>query len=55
MLRNVDSCVGIEVLTAAVMKSTVFRDITTCSPLKVNRRSGGKYASIFRVKERESR
>jgi hypothetical protein len=29
--------VAYEVLTAAVMKSTVFWDITPCSPLKVNR------------------
>jgi hypothetical protein len=35
--------VGIEVLTAVVMKSTIFWDITPCSPLKVNRRFGGKY------------
>jgi hypothetical protein len=30
--------VGFEVLTAVVMKSTIFWDITLCSPLKVNRR-----------------
>jgi hypothetical protein len=35
--------VGFEVLTAVVMKSTVFWDITLCSPLKVNRRFGGTY------------
>jgi hypothetical protein len=35
--------VGFEVLTAVVMKSTIFRDITPCSPLKVNRRFGGTY------------
>jgi hypothetical protein len=28
--------VGFEVLTAVVMKSTIFWDITPCSPLKVN-------------------
>jgi hypothetical protein len=31
------SFVGFEVLTAVVMKSTIFWDITQCSPLKVNR------------------
>jgi hypothetical protein len=35
--------VGFEVLTPVVMKSTVFWDITMCSPLKVNRRFGGTY------------
>jgi hypothetical protein len=34
---------GFEVLTAVVMKSTVFWDITPCSPLKVNRRFRGIY------------
>jgi hypothetical protein len=33
--------VGSEVLTAVVMKSSVFWDITPCGPLKVNRRLGG--------------
>jgi hypothetical protein len=28
--------VGFEVLTAMVMKSTIFWDITLCNPLKVN-------------------
>jgi hypothetical protein len=35
--------VEFEVLTAAVMKSTIFCDITPCSPLKVNRCFGGTY------------
>jgi hypothetical protein len=35
--------VGSEVLTAVVMKSTIFWDITPCSPLSVNRRFGGTY------------
>jgi hypothetical protein len=35
--------VGSEVLTAVVMNSTVFWDITPCSPLKVNQRFGGTY------------
>jgi hypothetical protein len=34
---------GAEVLTAAVMKSSIFWAITPCSPLKVNRRLGGTY------------
>jgi hypothetical protein len=34
-------CVGFEVLTAVVMKSSIVWDITPCSPLKVNRRFGG--------------
>jgi hypothetical protein len=33
--------VGFEVLTPVVMKSTIFWDITPCSPLRVNRRFGG--------------
>jgi hypothetical protein len=32
-----------EVLTAAVMKTSVFWDITPCSPLKVDRPFGGVY------------
>jgi hypothetical protein len=32
---------GFEVLTAVVMKSSVFWDITPCSPLKVNQRFRG--------------
>jgi hypothetical protein len=39
---GVDQCiVGFEVLTAVVIKSTIFWDITPCSPLGVNRRFGG--------------
>jgi hypothetical protein len=33
--------VRFEVITAVVMKSTIFWDITPYSPLKVNRRFGG--------------
>jgi hypothetical protein len=33
--------VGFEVLTAVVLKSSTFWDITSCSPLKVNRHFGG--------------
>jgi hypothetical protein len=35
--------VGFEVLTAVFVKSYIFWDITPCSPLKVNRCSGGTY------------
>jgi hypothetical protein len=35
--------VGFEVLTAVVMKSTTFWDITPCNPLKVNPRFGRTY------------
>jgi hypothetical protein len=35
--------VGFEVLTAVVMKSNIFWDITPCSLLKVNRRFGGTH------------
>jgi hypothetical protein len=34
--------IGFQVLTAVVMKSPIFWDITPCSPLKVNRRFGEK-------------
>jgi hypothetical protein len=40
---NKNCIVGIEILTAVVMKSTIFWDITPCSPLEVNRRFGGTY------------
>jgi hypothetical protein len=33
--------VGFEVITAVVIKSSSFWDITPCSPLKVNRHFGG--------------
>jgi hypothetical protein len=36
-------CVGFEVLTAVVMKSSIVWDVTQFSPLKVNRRFGGTY------------
>jgi hypothetical protein len=35
--------VGFEVITAVVMKSSVFWDITPCGPLKVNRHFGGTF------------
>jgi hypothetical protein len=37
--------VGFEVLSAVVMKSITFWDITLCSPFSANRRFGGTYRS----------
>jgi hypothetical protein len=42
-------CVGFEVLTAVVMKSTLFWDITPYSLLKVNRRFGETYRLHLQV------
>jgi hypothetical protein len=39
--------VEFEVLRAVVLKSTIFWDITPCSPLKVNRRFGGTYRKAW--------
>jgi hypothetical protein len=36
----VSAIIGFEFLTAVVIKSSIFWDITPCSPLKVNRRFG---------------
>jgi hypothetical protein len=38
-----EGSVGSEVLTAVVMKSSLFWDIRTCSPLKVNGHLGGTF------------
>jgi hypothetical protein len=35
--------IAFEVLTAVFMKSSIFWDITPCSPLEVNRRFEGTY------------
>jgi hypothetical protein len=43
--------VGFEVLTAVVLKGTIFWDITPCGPLSVNQRFGGYITSIFRVEK----
>jgi hypothetical protein len=43
--------VGFEALTAVVMESTIFSDITPCSPLSVNRCFGETCASIFMVEK----
>jgi hypothetical protein len=50
-----DGKTGFQVLTAVVMKGTIFRDITPCSPFKVNRRFGGTYASILGSKNKPSK
>jgi hypothetical protein len=41
---NKDEIVGFEVPTAVVMKSSIYWDVTPCSPLKVNRRFGETYS-----------
>jgi hypothetical protein len=43
--------IGIEVLTPVVMKSTIFWDITPCSPVKATDVSEEHIASICRVEE----
>jgi hypothetical protein len=43
MKTNGYTYVGFEVFTAVVMKSTIFWDMTLCSPLSFNRRFGGTY------------
>jgi hypothetical protein len=48
-IQTHDANVGSEVLTAVVMKSPTFWDITPCSPLKVIYFSEEHVASIFRV------
>jgi hypothetical protein len=49
-LKNRLKFVGFEVLTAVVMMSTVFCDITSCSPISTDV-SEEHIASIFRVEE----
>jgi hypothetical protein len=39
--NNVSNCVGLQVLRAVVMKSSIFWDTPPHSPLKVNRRLEG--------------
>jgi hypothetical protein len=41
--RSSNGNLGFEVLTAVIMKSTIFWDIMPCSPLKVNRWFGREY------------
>jgi hypothetical protein len=49
--RKEDKSVRFEFLTAVVMKSTIFWDITPWSPLSVTRRSEEYIVSIFRVEK----
>jgi hypothetical protein len=49
--RNTLGIVGSEVLRALVMKSIIFWDTTSCSPLKVNDVSEKHTASIFKNEE----
>jgi hypothetical protein len=49
--REAESYIGFEVLTAMIMKSTIFCDITLCNPLKVTDVSEEPTASIFRVED----
>jgi hypothetical protein len=44
--------VGFEVLTAAVMNSSVFWDTTPCSPLKINRRFRGTRLPYHQVEDK---
>jgi hypothetical protein len=45
--------VGFEVLTAVVMKSFIFWDVTPCSLLKVDRRFGGTFRFHLQGRIRE--
>jgi hypothetical protein len=53
--RNIPSKMyaGFVVLTAMVMKSSIFWDITSCSPLKVNQHFGGKCRLHIQVLKRK--
>jgi hypothetical protein len=42
-MKKKNKVVGFEVLTAVVMKSSVFWDVTLSSPLKVSQHLGGTY------------
>jgi hypothetical protein len=42
--------IEIEVLSAVVMKSNIFWDITPCSPLKINQCLGGSHCFYFQGK-----
>jgi hypothetical protein len=51
LTQNMANIFGFEVLTVVVMKISIFWDIKTCSPLKVNHVSEEHVASTFRLKE----
>jgi hypothetical protein len=46
---------GFEVLTAVVMKSTIFWDIMPCSLLKANRHFGGTHRLHLQCQIRQAR
>jgi hypothetical protein len=47
IFQKYECCLGFEVFTAVVMKSTILWDIKPCSLLKVNRRFGGTYRLLL--------
>jgi hypothetical protein len=56
--QNMSSYIGSEVLTTVIVKSSVFWDITPCSPSKVNRSFGGTcrlHLQGRKINQRESR
>jgi hypothetical protein len=52
--RRSITVVGFEIFTAVVMKIAIFWDTAPCSPY-MNRRFGGTYHLIFRVKNQLSK
>jgi hypothetical protein len=50
-MKSIAIDVVFKVLTAVIMKSTIFLDITPCSALKFNHVSEEHIASIFRTEE----
>jgi hypothetical protein len=55
--RSLVGHVGYEILTAVVMKNALFWDIMSCSPLKVNRRSGwicGLHLQDWRIRQKKT-
>jgi hypothetical protein len=49
IIKTTNAFVGFKVLTAVVMNSTIFWDITPCSSLSLNRRFGGTYCLHLQV------
>jgi hypothetical protein len=52
---NNNIIVGSEVLTAVVMKINICWDVTPCSSMKINQRSGGMSASSSGSKNKPSK
>jgi hypothetical protein len=46
-----EAIVGFEVITAVIIESTIFWDVTPCSLLKVNQPMEEHISSIFSVEE----